>query len=304
MKLFGQLKKALLELVVGTPSDSEEGRVWYDTTPNVVAYEDDVGTTALVSTTRAQNITGVKTMTSPVLSSPSITTPSKLDVKQDTAANLATYAATASNGQLCFATDDKKMYQVVDSALVAVGGGGTSEYAVFGTLDADNTDYTDFDTTALTNATFGEESTNELRGTKSYLLTNVTGSVNEKLESPDQTLNLQNKSKEIAVTFNYTYDGAADDIRAYLYDVTNSAELGTVKLEAASTSKEVSLSGYALSTTAVVTLKFEILVVNNGKKLIFDGITFTDDPFVYKKLINVPKQEAALSVSGTNWTTT
>jgi hypothetical protein len=55
----------------------------------------------------------------------SVVTPSRLDVKQDTFANLQTYASSASNGQLCFATDTKVMYQVVDSALVLVGGGGT-----------------------------------------------------------------------------------------------------------------------------------------------------------------------------------
>ena len=49
--------------------------------------------------------------------------PTRLDVKQDTKANLETYAATATNGQLVFATDEKKMYQVLDGALSAVGGG-------------------------------------------------------------------------------------------------------------------------------------------------------------------------------------
>lgn len=62
-------------------------------------------------------------LTNKTVTSGSIVTPSRLDVKQDTKANLFTYAGSASNGQLCFATDEKKMYQVVDSALVAVGGG-------------------------------------------------------------------------------------------------------------------------------------------------------------------------------------
>jgi len=148
MKLFGQLKKALLELVAGTPADSEEARVWYDVTPNVVAYEDDVGPTALVSTTRAQNITGVKTMTSPVLNSPSIVTPSRLDVKQGTKASLVTYASTAANGQLCFATVEKKMYQVIDGALAEVGGGGAGGDAdTIHLINVDDIDLADIDLT-------------------------------------------------------------------------------------------------------------------------------------------------------------
>lgn len=41
----------------------------------------------------------------------------------DTIAALTTFASTAANGTYCFATDEKKSYQVVDSALVEIGGG-------------------------------------------------------------------------------------------------------------------------------------------------------------------------------------
>jgi hypothetical protein len=58
-----------------------------------------------------------------VLNSSSIISPDRLDVKQDTYSNLSTYASTASNGQLCFSTDTKKMYQVVDGALTELGSG-------------------------------------------------------------------------------------------------------------------------------------------------------------------------------------
>jgi hypothetical protein len=58
------------------------------------------------------------------LTNGSIITPARLDVKQDTKANLETYALTATNGQIVFATDEKQMYQVVDGELVAIGGAG------------------------------------------------------------------------------------------------------------------------------------------------------------------------------------
>jgi hypothetical protein len=58
------------------------------------------------------------------LTNGSIVTPARLDVKQDTLSNLTTYAASATNGQIVFATDEKKMYQVVDGQLVSIGGAG------------------------------------------------------------------------------------------------------------------------------------------------------------------------------------
>ena len=63
----------------------------------------------------------------------SIETPSRLDVKQSTEADLVDYAAgtgiysgdgPASNGQIVFATNTKKMFQVLDGALEPIGGGG------------------------------------------------------------------------------------------------------------------------------------------------------------------------------------
>jgi hypothetical protein len=63
----------------------------------------------------------------------SVITPDRLDVKQSTEADLIDYAAgtgiyagngAATNGQLCFATDSKKMFQVIDGELQPVGGAG------------------------------------------------------------------------------------------------------------------------------------------------------------------------------------
>ena len=72
----------------------------------------------IVGTTDAQ------TLASKTITGASFQTPSRLDVKQDTYANLITYAITATNGQLCFATDTKELYQVIDGLLEAAGGGG------------------------------------------------------------------------------------------------------------------------------------------------------------------------------------
>ena len=76
---------------------------------------------SVVGTTDTQELTN-KTLTGA-----SIETPDRLDVKQDTLANLTTYATTASNGQIVYATDEKKMFQVVDGALVGIGGAGVAK---------------------------------------------------------------------------------------------------------------------------------------------------------------------------------
>jgi hypothetical protein len=77
---------------------------------------------SVVGTTDTQELTN-KTLTGA-----SIEEPIRSDVKQDTLANLTTYAASftppAGNGQIVFATDEKKMFQVVDGELVSIGGAG------------------------------------------------------------------------------------------------------------------------------------------------------------------------------------
>jgi hypothetical protein len=73
---------------------------------------------SVVGTTDSQSLSN-KTLTGA-----SIQTPIRSDVKQGTLASLVTYAATATNGQIVYATDEKAMYQVVDGDLVGIGGAG------------------------------------------------------------------------------------------------------------------------------------------------------------------------------------
>lgn len=77
-------------------------------------------TGSVVGTTDTQTLTN-KTVSGGTVSGASIESPTRLDAKKDTAANLATYAATATNGQFVFATDTKVMYQIIDNALVQTG---------------------------------------------------------------------------------------------------------------------------------------------------------------------------------------
>lgn len=94
---------------------------------NHIAATGAHGVTTVAGVTETQTLTN-KTLTSPILNSPEVNTPSKLDVKQDTLSNLETYALTASNGQIVFATDEKEMFQVIDNELESIGGGGATSF--------------------------------------------------------------------------------------------------------------------------------------------------------------------------------
>ena len=94
------------------------------------------------------------------ITTPDIISPSRLDVKKDTLANLQTYASSATNGQLCFATDTKQMFQVVDSALAEVSGGsGGINHIENGDYNQDTTG-----TTGDTNLVISQETVAPLRG--------------------------------------------------------------------------------------------------------------------------------------------
>lgn len=88
------------------------------------------GGAAVVGTTSSQ------TLTNKILTGADIRTPVRSDVKQDTLANLVTYALTAANGQIVYATDEKAMYQVVDTELVGIGGAGIVKLTAGETISA------------------------------------------------------------------------------------------------------------------------------------------------------------------------
>ena len=73
---------------------------------------------------------GVRIKTDLVLEKPltgtAILSPTKLEVKLGLESELTSYASgvEGTNGQLCFATDSKAMFQIVDGELVPAGGGG------------------------------------------------------------------------------------------------------------------------------------------------------------------------------------
>lgn len=188
------------------------------------------GTTgAIVGTTDTQTLTN-KTLTGAV-----INTPSKLDVKQDTKTNLQTYATTASNGQLVFATDDKKMYQIVDNALQDVGGGagginyitnpdfenGIDGYATY--ADAAAVTPTD-GTGGIPNVTLFASVTNPLRGTQSgFFSKDAVSRQGEGFSTPFQIAKAD-QTKMVKISFDYetSVNYVDGDMRVYILPLDGS----------------------------------------------------------------------------------
>lgn len=109
-------------------TDGTNAALAYDSTLASKFKVGEVGTLKEVVTTGDTQTITDKTLTAPVINNGtatgvSVESPSRLDVKKDTEANLTTYATTASNGQLVFATDTKKLYSVLDGVLEEVGSG-------------------------------------------------------------------------------------------------------------------------------------------------------------------------------------
>jgi hypothetical protein len=100
-------------------TDGTDAAMAYDSTLASKFKIGEVGTLKEVITAG-----DVQTLTQKTLTGATINNPVRAGVKEDTEANLITYATTATNGQWVFATDTKVMYQVVDGELIPAGAGG------------------------------------------------------------------------------------------------------------------------------------------------------------------------------------
>jgi hypothetical protein len=101
--------------------------------------------------------TDTQTLTNKTLTGASIQTPSRADVKQDTKANLDVYAATASDGQIVFATDEDIYYGVVNGGLAQLGGSTTLDEFQNKKLTADKTSDGTMTDLTFSNLTIGQE---------------------------------------------------------------------------------------------------------------------------------------------------
>jgi hypothetical protein len=195
----------------------------------------DVGLGNVDNTSDATKNSAAVNLTNKTITSASIVTPTRLDMKQDTLANLQTYAATAADGQLVFATDTKATYVVKSSALSAVGGSGVSNYiSASGADDGIGAWITYADAAATSpvdgiggspTLTFATSATTPLRGTASFLATKSAANLQGNGFSIPFTIDSADKGRVLQANFDYkifsgTY--ADNDMVCYIYDVTNS----------------------------------------------------------------------------------
>lgn len=229
-------------------------------------------TGSVVGTTDTQTLTN-KTITSPTISGGSLTntsvvTPSRSDVKQDTFANLVTYSTTATNGQLVFATDNKKMYQVIDGALSDVGGGGQTLDNLFQlTADEPVGDWTNL------SGGFSISKTNPIQGEASYVLsmTNLYAATH-KVIPVDEVF----RGKTLALTLNYTMEqGAA---RVKLLDQTNTIIEGTTfDLALGSGVQKFGTTVFIPSTVTGIRFQMEARATVASQSIKFDNVELSSN---------------------------
>jgi hypothetical protein len=238
------------------------------------------------------------TLTNKTLSGASIESPTRADVKKDTLANLTTYASTATDGQLVFATDTQKMYQVVSSALAEVGGGGGQSLDTVFQLFADEeiTDWTTGNNATFLGVgtlvgTFAKDEVTPLAGTASYKYTQALGSLNDYVASAVQDVDLRFRGQTCTLFFPYQYNGSNDDITPVIYDVTNATVLASgseYALDATNSGTKIYRTNVVIPLTCTqVRVGFQVLVENSGKILAFDDVQLTSDTTVYADLTDI-----------------
>lgn len=230
MNVFGELVRAQMELLAADPSAGIKGRFIYNTVSDLMKLDNGTIYLTMVDLATAQ------TLTNKTLSGASIQAPIRLDAKQDTLANLITYAATAANGQFVYATDTKDYYSVVDNILVELGGGSSGSginYILNPNAEVDTDGYAVFNdgvvakpidgTGGSANVTFTRNTTAPLRGDADFVFTKDAVNRQGQGASYDFTIDKADQAKVLVISFDAdtSTNYADNDLGVYIYDVTN-----------------------------------------------------------------------------------
>jgi hypothetical protein len=225
----------------------------------------DVGLGNVDNTSDATKNAATATLTNKTITGASIQTPTRLDVKQDTKANLTTYALTATNGQIVFATDTKEYFAIKDTLLSDLGGGGAG---VGGTdiLSADQADKsatTDYTQTGLEII----ETPIVLHGTKSFRLQHASSiksfkkviPVDRKFRGKNNTVWLDVMSTATQGNLNIVFRDETNSL-----DLTTSQQISTGSLSVTGTTASASNQLTALDNATVNSLKVGMVITGSA----------------------------------------
>lgn len=208
--------------------------------------------------------------------------------ERDTKANLDTWAISATNGALAFATDTDVLYIVKDAALVEVGSGagGSGSLSTFHTEtfettvagDASTGNNTAFLGGGLLVGTNSDETTNPLSGDSAFKYTQASGSGDDYSAFPAFDVAIKNRGQLASAKFSSKYDGNNSDIQFVVYDVTNAAVITTIDIKASTLRESHEVFFIVPDTCTSMRYGVHTVVENIGSILILDDIEFNVDP--------------------------
>jgi hypothetical protein len=179
--------------------------------------------------------------------------------------------------------------------LVPTSSSGTGTLATYVSLDSTN-DAKPWSTG--NNATFlaagtiagtftKQNKTSPLNGSSSYSYTMAAGSLNDWFASSLQPVPLRARGNTNRCKLVYTYNGNDNDIKAVIYDATNSAILSsqTAYIKTSSVGKQFEILFDVPATCVNIRVGFHVLVANSGKVLKFDDIQVSDEAFSVAYLV-------------------
>lgn len=267
----------------------------------------DVGLSNVDNTSDVTKDAAATTLTNKTVTGASIVNPVRSDVKNDTKANLDIYAGTASNSQFCFATDEKKMYQVVDSALTSVGGGGGGGLDTFHTETFEETEATDFTTgqgvpdavgTGTANGVLSDDAATNISGTNSLKFVEGVTSTNDFfIVGEDLVTSDKQDSNDMKVSFYSKFDGTTGNIRFFVLDQDDN-ELTSIldTVEASDKAQRHEFGFYIPSGTTAIRYGFQVVTGESGAIFIADDLELTMKPYVYADINET--EDATYSVRG------
>jgi len=166
-----------------------------------------------------------------------------------------------------------------------VGSGtGVGSSSIFSMFNADSDKATDWDTSHLTSAIWGEEIVEPLHDDTSFKFANHASAAGEYVVSPNIEVPLRSRTKTIQKKFQYIYPGTNYAMKSILWDVTNNAEIDNKVLAASTVCKEGIFTFNLPDTCTQVQIRYES-IIGEAVNLTIDDIELNDDAWTTASLV-------------------